>query len=261
MTMKLKFWSGNRTEIRKNYEREILMAVLKATENEFGVYAIDEDTVELPGDEEAKAFSEKDYDVLVTVFGNRKFDKQDLFIIEKPLAKNLLGYRIPIVHSGVLDQFNSQAEVSNLKKLVHGIPNTWNDVQIFEENGYSVLEKGSLDDLFERLANKEFDYTTFGANEVISVFEARATTFNNLTLVNDLMFYYPFPLVFCVNPKHKSLTKRLAVGLESIENNGKLDAIFNSFYATLIENLKLNDREVIQLNNPFIYDSSWTEVK
>ncbi|MFO7746018.1 MAG: hypothetical protein R6V36_11635 [Psychroflexus sp.] len=251
-TQELKFWSGNRTQIRKDYEREILQAVLKATENDFGLCKIEENSTELPGDEESKVFTERNYDLLVTIAGNQKFKDQDIFVIEKPLAKNLLGYRIPIVHQSALDKFNTKTSETKLKQLVHGIPETWSDVKIFKKNGYSVLEKGNLDSLFERLSNKEFDYTAFGANEISSVFERRASKFDNLEINDGILFYYPFPMVFYVNPNQKKLAERLDVGLERINKNEVLDSIFNSYYGTLIEDLKLNERRIFTLENPFI---------
>lgn len=251
-SLTLKLWSGNRTQIRKDYEREILKAVLKATEKDFGLWKIEEDSRELPGDEESKAFTEKNYDLFVTIAGNQKFINQEIYIIEKPLAKNLLGYRIPIVHQNVLKQFSTDAAASDLKKLVHGIPETWSDVQIFEDNGYSVLEKGNLENLFERLSNKEFDYTAFGANEVLSVFETRTSKFDNLQLANGVLFYYPFPLVFYVHPKHEKLANRLEIGLERIEENGIQDSIFKSYYGTLVNDLNLKERQIFKLENPFI---------
>lgn len=251
-TLEIKFWSGNRTEIRKNYEREILQAVLKSTENDFGLWKIEENSVELPGDEESKVFTEKNYDLFVTIAGNQKFKGQDNFVIEKPLAKNLLGYRIPILHQNVSNQFNADATASDLKKLVHGIPETWSDVKIFEENSYSVLEKGNLEDLFERLSNKEFDYSAFGANEILSVFENRASKFDNLEIADGVLFYYPFPMVFYVHPQQEKLAKRLEKGLERILENGKHNSIFNSYYGTLIQDIKLNERQIHKLENPFI---------
>lgn len=251
-TLKIKLWSGNRTYIRQDYERMVLKAALEVTEKEYGLWKIEENSADLPGDAESKVFSEKNYDLFVTIAGNQKFKNQEVFVIEKPLAKNLLGHRIPIINKKVSNQFHSEAAASDLKKLVHGIPETWSDVQIFEQNGYSVLEKGNLDGLFKRLSNEEFDYTAFGANEVLSVFQKRASKFDNLEIANGVLLYYPFPMVFYVNPNQKELADRLDMGLERIDKNGVQDSIFNSFYGTLIEDLKLNKRKIFKLENPFI---------
>lgn len=251
-SIEIKFWSGNRTQIRQDYERLVLKAVLEVTEKDFGLWKIKETAIDLPGDTESKVFSEKNFDLFVTIAGNQKFKNQEVHVIKEPLAKNLLGYRIPIVNEKVSKQFHSEAKASDLKALVHGIPETWSDVEIFEQNGYSVLEKGSLDNLFERLSKDEFDYSAFGANEILSVFKHRASKFENLEIAQGILFYYPFPMVFYVHPHQKKLAERLEIGMERIQKNGKLDSIFNSFYATLIEDLKLNQRKIFNLENPFI---------
>ncbi|NEV93342.1 hypothetical protein G3567_04150 [Psychroflexus sp. YR1-1] len=251
-SVNIRYWSGNRTQIRQDYEGLVLIAVLEATEKDFGLWNLEENTSDLPGDEESKVFTEKNYDLLVSIAGNQKFKDQEIHMIEYPLVKNLLGFRIPIVRENVSSQFHSEAKTSDLKALVHGIPETWGDVTIFEENGYSVLEKGSLDSLFERLSNKEFDYTAFGANEILSVFEHRASKFENLEIAEAVLFYYPFPMVFYVHPRREKLAKRIQTGMERIQKNGDLDSIFRSFYGTLVTDLKLTERKIFKLKNPFI---------
>jgi hypothetical protein len=68
------------------------------------------------------------------------------------------------------------------------------------------------------------------------------------------MFFYPFPLVFYINPKQPQLAVRIEKGLENIKNNGVLSGIFDSYYKLLIEDLNLKHRKIISLNNPLIPD-------
>ncbi|MFN2396758.1 MAG: hypothetical protein ABR597_13850, partial [Bacteroidales bacterium] len=90
------------------------------------------------------------------------------------LTKNLLGYRIPIIRQEDAGLFSEIRNAEDLKKLKHGIPLTWSDADIFRHNGYNVVEDGSFDDIFERLQAGLFDYSSFGANEVLGVYENRA---------------------------------------------------------------------------------------
>lgn len=251
-TLHVDFWSGNRSDIRQDYEREVLQAILKTTEKEYGQWSIKETKTEYPGNQESQVFKEKNHDVFVTIAGNQKFKAGDFIMIKKPIAKNLLGYRIPIIKAENKDKINTAIQNSDIKQLVHGIPETWSDAGIFRHNDYAVSEEGDFDDIFERLNAENFDYTTFGANEIKGVYKNRASQQEGLVIEDSLMFFYPFPLVFYVNPEKSDLAKRLSNGLEKLEQEKALDSIFNNYYKTIVEDLKLKRRQVITLENPLI---------
>ncbi|MDZ7777038.1 MAG: transporter substrate-binding domain-containing protein [Bacteroidales bacterium] len=176
------------------------------------------------------------------------------FAISKPLTKNLLGYRIPIIRAADSATFNSVTTEKDIQKLKHGIPSTWSDATIFRHNGYEVVEKGSFGDIFERLASGRFDYSAYGANEVMGVFENRASKQEGLMIDNNTILFYPFPLVFYINPEMPGLAKRIEQGLQVIHESGTLDAIFNDYYGNITEELELDQRRIFILHNPLIPD-------
>ncbi len=246
------FWNGNRSEIRKEYEHQVLHAILTVTISEFGPFEIKENTTEYPGLEESFVFSKQQHHLFVTIAGNQKFKSDDMIMIAKPIAKNLLGYRIPIIKLTDVDKFTSFSALSEIQALKNGIPVSWSDATIFRHNGYTVAEEGDFDDVFDRLAKDKFQYTAFGANEVQSIFNHRASKESGLVMDESIMFFYPFPLVFYVNPAMPSLAKRIEVGLQTIIETGELDKIFNSYYANIVSDLSLDKRQVFVLENPLI---------
>ncbi|MFO7799038.1 MAG: hypothetical protein R6V22_04660 [Rhodohalobacter sp.] len=253
-TTMVDLWNGNRSQIRQVYEKEVLAAVLKATEEDFGPWEIKETLDEYPGDDEALVFSEKGHDLFVTIAGNQKFEEGDMIVIPKPMTKNLLGYRVPIIREGDSETFKNISNREEVQQLKHGIPETWSDAVIFRENGYQVVEDGDFDDIFVRLENDLFDYTAFGANEVMSVYENRASQREGLTIDQNILIFYPFPLVFYVNPDLSDLAVRVEEGMERISDNGELDSIFNRYYGDIVEKLNLNERILFELDNPLIPD-------
>jgi hypothetical protein len=250
--MEIDFWNGNRSEIRQLYEREILEAILKVTIDKYGDFKIKESFSEYPGTQESLVFSEKNHHLFVTIAGNQKFSDEEKIVILKPIAKNLLGYRIPIIKSKDVEKFKKNIDNKKLKSYELGIPETWNDAAIFRFNNYKVAEEGTFDDIFERLSEGKFDYVTFGANEVSSVFENRASKLKTLEIETDLLFFYPFPLVFYVNPGMPKLAERVELGLQKITDSGELDAVFNKYYANIVQNLQLDKRTLFVLENPLI---------
>jgi len=250
--IEIDFWNGNRSEIRQLYEREILEAVLKSTIKKHGDFNIKESFAEYPGTQESHVFSEKNHHLFVTVAGNQKFANEEKIVISKPIAKNLLGYRILIIKTNDVEKFKDVSDNQILKKYAQGIPETWSDAEIFRFNNFNVIEEGTFDTIFEQLSNGKFDYVTFGANEVLPVFETRASKFKTLKIESNLLLFYPFPLVFYVNPKMPKLAKRVEQGLQIITDSGELDVIFNSYYSDIVDALQLNKRILFVLNNPFI---------
>jgi hypothetical protein len=251
-TTEIDFWNGNRSEIRQLYEREILEAVLKSTIEKYGDFSVKESFTEYPGTQESRVFSEKNHHLFVTIAGNQKFSNEDKIVISKPIAKNLLGYRILIINAKDVEKFKKITDSQQLKNYIQGIPETWSDAAIFRHNNYNVFEKGNFDEIFERLSKGNFDYVTFGANEVLSVFENRASKLKTLEIESNLLIFYPFPLVFYVNPTMPELAKRVEEGLQIITDSGVLDAIFNNYYSDIVDTLQLDKRTLFVLNNPLI---------
>ena len=245
-------WNGNRSMARQVYERQVLEAVLQSTESEFGCWKLEENLDEYPGEEEALVFSEKGHDLFVTIAGNQKFGEGDMLVIPELLTKNLLGYRIPIIREEDAALFEAITEKQELQELEHGIPLAWSDAIIFRENGYSVVEEGDFDDIFDRLEAGLFDYSAYGANEVLGIYENRASRRDGLTIDQNILLFYQFPLVFYVNPELPELAERIGAGMQKIIASGELDAIFNEHYSDIVEQLNLDKRVLFVLDNPLI---------
>lgn len=249
----IKLWNGNKTQSRQQYEREVLEAVLNATVASHGQWQLQEDLTDYPlAADEASVFRSKGFDIFGTVAGNVKLANEKKVLIPLPLMKGLLGYRILIIRAQDKEKFAAIKSAQQLQKLRMGIPSTWADAELFRHNGYQVEEKGSFDDLFERLENNEFDYVTFGANEVTGVFSERAAASGKLVIESSLVVFYPFPLVFYVNPDNKILAERVTSGLQVISSNGVLDSIFKRYFAADLTTVNVSARTMINLKNPVL---------
>lgn len=248
--MVISVWSGNRTVAREDYEREVLKAVLDATKKTHNAWRLEEELSDYEA--ESEVFKSKGHDIFVTVGGNQKFGPQDRIVVPVPLVKGLLGYRVPIIRAKDSEQFAKIKSAEQLKQLRVGIPATWSDADVYRHNGYNVVERGHFDELFQRLSDDEIDYVAFGANEVEKVFENRAKVQGDLMVAPSFLVYYPFPLVFYVSPERPELAKRVHEGLQTIQKNGELDAIFNRYYGDIVERLNLRERQLFSLENPLL---------
>ena len=123
---------------------------------------------------------------------------------------------------------------------------------MFRQNGYSVVEYGTFDDLFWLLQNRHFDYTALGANEIEEAFQQRAEPLGDISIEPSAMIYYPFPLVFYVNPGRPALAERVVAGLKAIMDNGDHDKIFNKHHGDVVQRLNLKQRKIFTLQNPIL---------
>lgn len=245
-------WSGSRTTVRRDHEREVLEAALRITKEEYGGWELVEYTEDYHGDRESLIFKEYDHDLFVTTAGNRKLEDERKIVNHKAVMKGILGYRVLIIREEDKEKFSNIESEDELKELQVGIPDTWSDAMFFRLNGYNVVERGTYDDMFERLHNHEFDFTALGANEIENAFEERAEEVGGLIMVDHLLVYYPFPLLFYVNPDEPELAERIEKGMKKISENSTLNEIFFKYNRELIERLNLSERTVFRLENPLL---------
>lgn len=246
------FWNGNKTSTRQGYETELLEACLNATEKEYGLSNLRVDNTNYPVAEDEGNIFDAGSDIIVTVAGNVKFKHKQKIMISQPLTKGLLGYRLIMVRNESLDKFRKLKDAKELQALAIGIPETWADAEMFRQNKYSVVEKGTFDDLFVLLKSKTFDYTALGANEIEEVFKQRVESLGDISIEPSAMIYYPFPLVFYVNQSKPALAQRVESGLKTIMVNGEYDELFSKHHGDVVKRLNLKQRKIFTLQNPFL---------
>lgn len=247
---KVHFWNGNKSSSRQLYETALLQACLNVTNEQYFTVDLKIDNTDYPlAEDEANVFA-TGVDILVTVAGNVKFKNKEKIVISQPLSKGVLGHRLLIVRDDALESFAQLTQCAELQALTVGIPDTWADAALFRHNHFQVNEQGSLEDLFVRLKNGEFDYVALGVNEIEAIFNQHALKLNGLSIEPSLMLYYPFPIQFYVNANNPDLAKRVQEGLNFLMLNGQYEALFSRFYAGLRQDFSLKDRRLFTLANP-----------
>jgi hypothetical protein len=248
----IRFWNGNKTSARQAYELALLDGCLRATQVESGSYSLLLDNNDYPEPQDEGNIFASGCDVIVTVAGNVKFRTKQKIVINQPLAKGLLGYRLLIVRNESLPMLQNLRESKELQALSVGVPATWADAELFRQNHFNVVEKGTLDDIFIRLRDKEFDFVALGANEIEEVFARHVEAFDDMSIETSMMIYYPFPLVFYVNPNNPALALRLETGLLTIMQNGQYETLFRKHHGDVVGRLNLKKRKIFSLQNALL---------
>ena len=248
--IEIDLWSGNRTSHRRDYERDVLLSALRVTRQEFGDWKLIEHTRDYPGDLEAETFRKYGHDLFVTTAGNKKLSDERKIVVYQPIQNDLLGYRVLIIREEDKARFARIKREEVLKTQKVGIPDSWADAELLRYNGFRVVERGSFDDMFARLLNLEFDFTTLGINEIDRVFAERADEVKHVVTVNHLLIYYPLPLLFYVNPDLPELAKRIEKGIKKISENNTMSRLFFNHNRDILKNMDLNRRNIVRLKNP-----------
>ncbi|MFM2666166.1 transporter substrate-binding domain-containing protein [Vibrio mediterranei] len=243
------FWNGNKSAYRQQYELDMLKLLINVTEDNYGTVNIMEDTIDYPDARDEGAVLENGSHLLVTVKGNAKFSGKQFIELPFSITKQLLGQRILFAKTTNLDKFACNNQIKN---MTVGVPETWVDAELFRQNGYQVAERGNFDDIFHRLANDEFDFIGFGANEAEEIFQNRVANHYPIQMVDDVMLQYPFPLVFYINADFPELAERLQQGLDIILDNGKFESLYQHYFQQTEQTLALKKRRCLFLHNPFL---------
>jgi hypothetical protein len=243
------FWNGNKSVSRQEHELKLLNAVLSVTQDDYGDYQLIDDRTNYPDAKDEGNIFSRGADLLVTVAGNQKFAGKPFIPVNIPLANGILGQRILIIRKAMLDTFKDISE-DKIKTLRAGIPATWVDADLFRFNGYTVVEKGHFDEVFQRLTDGEFDYISLGANEVEAIYKQMVSPSDSLIIEPGLTLRYPFPLIFYVHPDRPDLAARVEQGLNRTIRDGQFNALFHQFYAESLASLDLSSRRQFSMKNP-----------
>jgi hypothetical protein len=172
--------------------------------------------------------------------------------IRVPIFKGMIGKRVLIIRAQDQDKFAKIKTKQDLAQLVAGQGAHWPDTDILETNHLPVMRGNSTAILYKMLAAKRFDYFPRSVIELES--ESSYLPANGLVLEKTLLLSYPEVMYFFVNKNNVELAGRLEKGWSIIIKNGQFDNFFLNHprIKAGIEELRINKRKVIALNNPFL---------
>lgn len=171
--------------------------------------------------------------------------------IQIPLMQGLLGYRQLIVRKDQLSTFAHIKTAEQLKQLLAGQGKAWEDVYIYRQNDFRINDDGEYQSLANMLLAKRFDYLPMSILEAEQII-TRAERPEELTIVPQLIIYYPLPLYFLVSKFHPELAERLESGLLLAQKDHSLEQLLRQHFGKEIAFLQENNNRIIRLMNPSV---------
>ncbi|MDX3774844.1 transporter substrate-binding domain-containing protein [Chromatiaceae bacterium AAb-1] len=176
--------------------------------------------------------------------------EQDYLPIRIPVFKGLSGYRVLLIHNSSQQKFARDLTIQKIKRLLYAQGHDWVDTSIMRRNGFAVLEASNYEALFFMLEKGRVDAVPRSVAEVLS--ETAALKLRNIKVEKNWVFYYPTASYFFVNKHNITLARDIEEGLLKLINDGRFDKLFMQTFAAQLTELRLTERNMIILDNPFL---------
>ncbi len=240
-------------DVRYEYHWEVLRTALEKTSAQWGPYRM---VASEPMTERRQAYELRNATGNLTVMylGTTPEFEQELLPIRIPVDRNLGGYSILLVRAGEQARFDAVHTLADLKQFTFGLGLGWIDVEILRSDGFKVVTGSSYEGLFEMLVNHRFDAFPRAAVEVLDEYDRRKPELHDLQIEEGLILYYPLPMYFWFarTPEGRRLAERAEAGMRMMLADGSYDAIFDLYQRRKIVRLRLKQRQVLRIDNPFL---------
>lgn len=179
--------------------------------------------------------------------------EQQFLPIRIPIDKGLLGLRVFLVRAADLPRFAAVRSVQDLRAMRAGLGKDWADVNILRAAGIPVVE-GTFERLYSMLMAGRFDFYSRGVDEAPRELSEAQGRYPGMALEPSLMLQYPLPRYIFVrrDAEGEQLARRIKAGLESMVQDGTLNALFRKHKGPVIERCGLDKRRVLTLHHPGI---------
>lgn len=229
---------------------EVLRTALEKTRPQYGPFELGPASTPMP---KARYLLEMENHGEINVVWNGTSDEleQRFLPIRIALRKDLLGYRICLIHKKSQSKIDRIKTVADLKKISIGQGIGWGDNRIYENIGIDVV-KAKYGQLFKMLSLNRFELYPRGIGEVFTEYDLIHAEYPDLVVEKNLVLYYPWPYYYFFNLKDVALKERVEAGLHIMQKDGSFDAIFRKYNQAAIEKANLKGRRIIRLTNPLL---------
>lgn len=245
--------SASNPHARDQYTLDVLRESLERTRGTFGDFTL---APSLPMHEKYRptALEHGDAGINISVFPAKAGLDQNLIPVRIPIDRGLVGYRVLTIHAADQPRFDGVQTAEDLKPFHFGLPGSWQDVGILQQNGLTVETSTSQEGLFRMLDTNRLDALTNAVPPVAELFEHYARSYPAVAIEKRLLLHYPMPFYFWFRntEEGRKQAERVRTGLRSMIEDGTLKILFYKRYGAFLKQLDFAHRRVIELANPLL---------
>lgn len=177
---------------------------------------------------------------------------ESLLYVPVPIRKGLLGWRVLLIHKDNVDAFKNVNSLADLQAFNAGFGAAWGDLPVMQHNLETVTTSAGYESLFEMLDYKRFDFLSRSFSEAFDEVYARAEQQPNIVIEPRIALRYPEAHFFYFSNQSGHIKKRIEEGFKKSIQEGSFNIIFYGYYGEYIDKVRMFDRLILDLDNPFI---------
>jgi hypothetical protein len=245
---------GGRLAVSFAYQFELLDAALQRSVSKYGPYK-EEPYLETmsAGRDQIEGPRGELINLLIANVGVSALD-DGMIHVPVPLDRGLLGTRISFIRADKQAELDKVKTLEDLRHVMLGQGEGWGDVKILQHNGLGVETAPDYLSLLDMLEKGRFVLFPRGATEVTAEFQTYREKHPEMAIDQHLVIRYPNPQYFYVAKNAPRLAERIEFGLKAMLKDGSFDKIYDKHFAAALAELKLDQRTVIDIENPFLPD-------
>jgi ABC-type amino acid transport substrate-binding protein len=192
--------------------------------------------------------SNKGIDVVWTMTSTER--EEQYLPVRIPIYRGLGSYRLLLIQKDRQPLFSQLKNNKSMQQLRFAQVHDWVDTEILRHNKFSILAVSQYENLFQMLLKGRVDAIPRGVLEIEA--EAESYQQQGLVIETDWLIYYPGAVYFFVEKNNTELAAQIEQGLRLALADGSFLALFQQFFAKHLQNMRLEDRRLFRLENPFL---------
>lgn len=189
-----------------------------------------------------------DIDVVWTMSSPER--EQRYLPIRFSIYQQYAGYRLLLIHQHQAERFKALKTGQQWRSVRFAQVHDWLDTAVLRAHGLQVQGVSEYQNLFPLLTKQRVDAVPRGVLEISD--EADSWLAQGLVIEQHWLIRYPAVSYFFVGQHNTELARRIEAGLLKMRENGEFEALFNRYFSAKLAALKLAERRVLNINNPWL---------
>ncbi|MDN4502920.1 hypothetical protein QX776_10950 [Alteromonadaceae bacterium BrNp21-10] len=247
-------YNGAETDADERYQyvQQVLQLALEVTKEDYGEFQL---VPIVQGINKGRLLRQLELGVYKNIFVRASVtdDMLERFhVIHFPIDLGTSGYRVALINQVNKHKYCGTKRLKALHQstIIQGIG--WLDTDILTKNGFKIFPISNYDQMFDMIDRNRVDLFFRSINEIDSEIQDRRYEFPNVIVESCVLLHYPLPRFLITHKDNIENAKRVEEGLIRAFKEGHFQAIWRQHFASGLKYLQQNQREVIELDNPYI---------
>lgn len=170
--------------------------------------------------------------------------------IEIPLYQGFIGWRVFVINKEKQPAFSNVSNLTQLRELLAVQRFDWPDYHIFLANDLPVDGSLAFSKMFKAVESGLADY--FPRSVLEAKRDIDSVNSSQLGIEKTILLKYPSSYYFFVGKHNSDLAQTIEQGFKLVLADGSYQLLFQQYFGSALEALKIEQRKVFVLDNPLL---------